>query len=158
MFLKLKKIGILFMTAIFALCITGCGKSALTPSDIADYWIIQNPGGNSDISFEEAVELGNIGAFVFNEEGLFTFLVNSKDTGPVVRIGSYEIAGDKVIVNLPEYKDSKATGDAIENAEIAIDGDTLTAAGFSLDGSKTIAKRASKEEYQAYVDQAVSHW
>lgn len=158
MFSTSKKVSVFTVVAVLALCLAGCGRSTLTPSDIAAYWIIQNPGGNSDISFEEMVESGGVGAFAFNEEGLFTMLVNTRNTGSIVRVGSYEIEGDKVTVNLPEYKDSRATADAIENAEITVDGDILKAKGISTDGSTVIAKRATKEEYQFYVNQAASHW
>lgn len=163
MHLRVKIIGIFAVIAVLAFSLVGCGKSDLTPSDVAGYWIIQNPDGKEENNFEKFIETGSVGAYVFNEEGLFTFLITDKNLGPIVRLGSYEINGDKVLVNLPEYKDTNSkgdvvTGDAIENAEIIINGDNLTTNDISYDGSETRAKRISKEEYQDYADQAVSHW
>lgn len=76
------------------------------------------------------------------------------------RVGTYRIDGDKVFVDVAGSSRSASvngiswTIEAIENGEITIDGDTLTAKGVSADGREITAKKITSEQYEEYVAKA----
>lgn len=134
---------------------TGC-KKELTQSDIDGYWIVQN---EERPSLDEDQKTGIFSAYYFGDDGTFKMILQVMDES-LERVGTYRIDGDKVFVDVAGSSRSASvngiswTIEAIENGEITIDGDTLTAKGVSADGREITAKKITSEQYEEYVAKA----
>lgn len=77
------------------------------------------------------------------------------------REGTYEIDGENLYISFPEGKRQSAgaisiSSKAVENAEAAIDGNTLTTNGLSTKSGETITEKTADDQYQEYVDRVVA--
>lgn len=77
------------------------------------------------------------------------------------REGTYEIDGENLYISFPEGKGQSAgaisiSSKAVENAEAAIDGNTLTTNGLSTKSGETITEKTADDQYQEYVDRVVA--
>lgn len=152
---QIKLVSILIVALCFCVMFTDC-KKELTQSDIDGYWIVQNEERSS---LDENQKTGVFSAYYFGDDGTFKMILQVMDES-LERVGTYRIDGDKVFVDVAGSSRSASvngiswTIGAIENGEITIDGDTLTAKGVSADGSEIIAKKITSEQYEEYVAKA----
>lgn len=77
------------------------------------------------------------------------------------REGTYEIDGENLYISFPEGKGQSAgaisiSSKAVENAEAAIDGNTLTTNGLSTKSGEAITEKTADDQYQEYVDRVVA--
>lgn len=152
---QIKLVSILIVALCFCVMFTGC-KKELTQSDIDGYWIVQNEERSS---LDEDQKTGIFSAYYFGDDGSFKMILQVMDES-LERVGTYRIDGDKVFVDVAGSSRSASvngiswTIGAIENGEITIDGDTLTAKGVSADGREITAKKITSEQYEEYVAKA----
>ena len=131
-------------------------EETLKPEDVQGYWVVQKSGG---ISLDEMLDSGMLNTFAFDSNGKFTITARILDS-TLDRTGTYKIENGNLFVSVPKLeKQSEGkvslSAKAIENAEVTIDGDTLRTKGISSDGSETVAKRVSEEQYQQYVEKVL---
>lgn len=157
-------IPLLMLFALFAITVlVGCEGSAATTeptleaADISGHWVVDGSGSSN---LDEMLKIGMMTELQFDEDGNFKLVAHLEDA-KLERVGTYRIEGERVYVNVPEMEKQSSgslslSGKAIEDGEIVIDGDTLTSTVITSDGSETVAKKVTDEQYQAYVDQIVA--
>lgn len=136
---------------------SAASSPALEPSDIEGYWIVQWIG---EYSLDEMLEKGMLYTLQFEGDNIFKITIRIKDA-TLEHEGSYRISDGKVFVSVPEmeehfYEGLSLTFKTIEDGEVVFDGDTLTTTSISTNGSETIAKKCTDDQYRKYVDRVVA--
>lgn len=153
------------LAAVFVVTLMGCGNpssnsatpfapSGLKQADVIGYWIMQ---GSGDTSFDTLIKKGMFQSIYFDENGGLKLTARVQDA-TVDREGTYKIDGGKLTISIPGMQGSSGaiSAKAIDNAEVTIEGDTLKTNAIASDGSETVAKKTSDEQYQKYVEQCVA--
>lgn len=120
--------------------------SGLSKEDVVGYYLLD---GASDAIFTD---------YQLKEDGTFVMEICAAGSS-VERTGTYEIRDGKVYVNVPEGESGEITvkgttmnisAKAVEDAELVIEGDTLTTSDIGQNG--VTAQRITSEKYQELVE------
>lgn len=147
------------LALLIAAGLASCTAPSLPEEDVIGIWSTTESNGTS---VSDMNEKGIYVLYGFDEDGTFTMTALAQDQS-LERKGTWEIDGDKVLVNVPAAGNATAeneeaiislSADAIENAEITIEDGKLVTNDI---GDRTVtAERIDDARYQEILDHAAS--